>query len=330
MQDTWKIDSAGHFIVNAGVRYTFWSYNKELNISPRMQFTYNPQWNHDWLFHLRGGCYHQSPFYREMRNQYGELNPGIKSQRSYQVVAAAEYAFKMWDRPFKFSTEAYYKHLDRLISYTVDNVKIVYSGKNDAVGYATGIDFRLSGEFVHGLESWISLSLMKTEENIESDYITNDDGTLEEVGYLPRPTDQRFAINIFFQDHFPKVENFRVHLNFVFASRLPYSIPNQERKSGLTIDRNGNSTYLRTSTWYRRVDIGFSYRLLAADRDKSKHKSKFIRQINDLNVYFEVFNLLNTNNISSYTWIKDIYNQMRRVPDYLTQRLINLKIAISI
>ncbi|MDL2308817.1 TonB-dependent receptor plug domain-containing protein [Bacteroidales bacterium OttesenSCG-928-B11] len=330
IQDTWNIGDSSRFSLNYGIRYTFWSYTKELNISPRVQFTYNPRWKkHDWVFHLRGGCYHQSPFYREMRNKYGELNPNIKSQRSYQAVAVAEYAFELWERPFKFTTEAYYKYLDRLISYTVDNVKIIYSGKNDAKGYATGLDLRLSGEFIHGLESWISLSIMKTAENIEGDYIENNDGVLEEVGYLPRPTDQRFAINIFFQDHFPKMENFRVHLNFIFASGTPYSIPNQERKSGLQTDRNGKTTFSRTS-WYRRVDIGFSYRLLANDRDRNKNKSNFIKTINEVNIYFEVFNLIGTSNIASHTWVSDISSQMIPVPNYLTGRLINLKFAISI
>lgn len=329
IQDSWTIDSAEHFILNAGIRYSFWSYNKELNISPRVQFTYNPKWkNHDWIFHLRGGCYHQPAFYREMRNKYGVLNTDIKTQRSYQAVAVAEYVFKMWDRNFKFSTEAYYKYLDRLISYSVDNVKIIYSGNNNAKGYATGIDFRLSGEFTPGLESWISLSIMKTEEDIEGDYFTNNKGIVEEVGYLPRPTDQRFAINLFFQDNFPKIESFRVHLNFIFSSGTPYSDPTKDRGSGITYDRNGKQTYYRT-TWYRRVDIGFSYLILDSNRDKSKHKSNFTKGINDFSVYFEVFNLLGTNNVSSYTWISNIYNEQIPVPNYLTQRLINLKFAIS-
>lgn len=329
IQDSWRIGGAEHFTLNYGVRYSFWSYNKEFLLSPRVQLTYDPKWeNNKWLFHLRGGCYHQSPFYREMRDKYGELNPNIKAQRSYQVVGVAEYAFEMWKRPFKLSAEAYYKYLDNLVSYTIDNMKIVYSGKNDAVGYATGIDLRLSGEFVHGLESWISLSIMKTEEDIQGDYIQNEDGSVEEVGYLPRPTDQRFSINIFFQDHIPRVENFRVHLNFVFASGTPYSISGKNRASGLYENRNGKIVYSRTS-WYRRVDIGFSYRLLANDRDRNKNKSNFIKKIDDFSIYLEIFNLLGTNNVSSYTWVTDIYNQKIKVPNYLTQRLINLKFAIA-
>lgn len=330
IQDTWKIDgdSATRFTLVAGLRYNIWSYNKELLLSPRINFIYKPRWKDDWIFYIRTGIYYQPPFYREMRDKNGVLNPDIKAQRSYQVVAASEYNFRIWNRPFKLSAEAYYKYMDRLISYTVDNVKIIYSGKNDAVGYATGIDVKLSGEFIHGLESWIAVSLMKTAEDILDDYYYDKSGNRVEPGYIPRPTDQRFSINLFFQDHIPNVEPLRVHLNFIFSSGTPYGAPNAERFRSLYTDTNGKTKILRTS-WYRRVDIGFSYVFLDPARDRMKHHSKFLRALKSLGVYLEVFNLLGTNNISSYTWISDMGSQLIPVPNYLTQRLFNIKLAVE-
>ncbi|MCQ2285482.1 MAG: TonB-dependent receptor [Bacteroidales bacterium] len=320
IQDTWKIDgdSATRFTLNGGLRFHYWTYNNEFTVSPRLSFIFKPRWKHDWEFRLKTGLYYQPAFYREMRAENGELNPNIKSQRSVQIVAAADYNFLIWRRPFKFTTEIYYKYLDQLIPYTVDNMKIIYSAKNNAVGYATGIDLKLSGEFIEGLESWITLSLMKTAEDLKDDYYYDKDGNRIEPGFIPRPTDQRFAVNLFFQDHIPSFPRFRVHLNFTFASGLPYGAPNTER-------------YKQTlrSTWYRRVDIGFSFMLLEQSRDKMKHKSAFLRAINNAGIYLEVFNLLNTNNISSYFWVSDVTNTMFAVPNHLTGRLINLKFAID-
>ena len=324
IQDTWKIDgdSATRFILTAGLRYNFWSYNKELVISPRINFTFKPRKAKSWLFHFKTGLYYQPPFYREIRDYNGNLNKDIRAQRSVQAVAASEYSFKIWNRPFKFTTEVYYKYMDRLISYTMDNVKIMYTGQNDAVGYATGIDMRLSGEFVNGLESWVSLSIMKTAEDILNDY---DSKKQVEPGYIPRLTDQRFSINIFFQDHIPNVYPLRVHLNFVFASGMPYGRPKVDRYKSV-----GELTgkVIRT-TWYRRVDIGFSYMILDESRDRMKHNSKFFRAFKSMGAYFEVFNLLGTNNVSSYIWISDIQNRVYPVPNFLTQRLFNLKLAFE-
>ncbi|MEG1556728.1 MAG: TonB-dependent receptor, partial [Bacteroidales bacterium] len=182
----------------------------------------------------------------------------------------------------------------------------------------TGIDMKLSGEFIRGLESWISLSLMKTEENIIGDYYYNKNGQLVEPGYIPRPTDQRFSVNLFFQDHIPFIPQVRVHLNFVFASGLPYGAPDTERYAQT----------LRMS-WYRRVDIGFSYMFLEQSRDRMKNKSKFIRSIKNAGVFVEVFNVLGINNVSSYMWVKDINNQLFPVPNYLTPRLVNVKLAVE-
>ena len=321
IQDTWKIDgdSANRFTLTGGLRAHFWTYNtREFTVSPRLAFLYKPRWRQDWRFSLRTGLYYQPAFYREMRFPDGTLNPDIQSQRSAQVVAGGEYRFKMWRRPFKFTAEVYYKYLDRLISYNVDNVQIIYNGKNNAKGYATGIDLRLSGEFVRGLESWFAVSLMSTQEDILDDYTKDENGNLVAVGYIPRPTDQRVAFNLFFQDHIPSFPQFRVHLNFVFASGLPYGPPKAEpamRK-------------FRTP-WYRRVDLGLSFMLLEQSRDRMKHKSAFLRTIKNAGIYLEVFNLLGTYNVSSYMWVTDIYNYQRPIPTYLTGRLINVKLMVE-
>lgn len=321
IQDSWKIDgdTLPHYILNAGLRFHYWTYNKkEFTVSPRLAFVYNPRWQHDWIFTIKTGLYYQPAFYREMRYPTGELNTDIRSQRSYQVVAGTEYNFQMWRRPFKFTAEAYYKYMDRLISYKLDNVRIIYSGYNDAVGYATGIDMKLSGEFIRGLESWLSVSLMKTEEDILDDSYIDADGNVVEPGYIPRPTDQRCSFNLFFQDHIPGYPQFRVHLNFVFASGLPYGAPHTQAYQRI-----------RNFTWYRRVDMGFSFMFLEQSRDRMRNKSKFIRSIKNAGVYVEVFNLLDTYNISSYFWVSDISNQQFPVPNYLTGRLINVKFAVE-
>lgn len=321
VQDSWKIDgdSLTRFILNGGLRFHYWTFNpKEFTVSPRLAFSYHPRWQHDWTFALRTGLYYQPAFYREMRLPDGTLNHDIRSQRSYQIVASSAYNFLIWKRPFKFTTEVYYKYMDHLISYTLDNVRITYSGRNDAVGYATGIEMKLSGEFIRGLESWVAVSLMKTAEDIIGDYYYDDNGQLVEPGYIPRPTDQRASFNIFFQDHVPGFPQFRVHLNFVFATPMPYSAPNAP-------------AYLRMKgdSWYRRVDLGFSFMFLEQSRDRMQHKSKFLRSIKNAGVYVEAFNLLDINNISSYFWVTDIENHQFRVPNYLTGRLINVKLSVE-
>ena len=321
IQDNWKIDgdSLTRFILNAGLRFHYWTYNpKEFTVSPRLAFSYHPRWRHDWTFSLRTGLYYQPAFYREMRYPDGTLNPDIRSQRSFQIVASSAYNFQIWKRPFKFTTEVYYKHMDHLISYTLDNVRITYSGQNDAVGYATGLELKLSGEFIRGLESWVAVSIMKTAEDILNDSYVDENGQTVYPGYIPRPTDQRASFNIFFQDHVPGFPQFRVHLNFVFASPLTYNAPNSPAYQRM-----------RSDSWYRRVDLGFSFMFLEQSRDRMQHKSKFLRAIKNAGIYVEAFNLLDINNISSYFWVTDINNNQFRVPNYLTGRLINVKLSVE-
>lgn len=318
VQSEWQIDKAAKFVLNSGLRLHYWTFNNELTASPRFILNFSPQWKHDWTFRLKAGSYYQPAFYREMRDTDGSLNRNIRSQHSYQVAVSGDYNFKLWKRPFKLTMEAYYKYLTDLISYRVDNVKIIYSAENDAKGYATGLDVKLSGEFIAGIESWISLSLMKTQEDLLNDYYYDESGNRIEPGYIPRPSDQRFSINLFFQDHVPFYPPVRVHLNFVFASGLPYGAPNAERYQQT----------LRTP-WYRRVDVGFSYMFLEQSRDRMKHKSKLFRSIKNAGIFFEVFNILGINNVSSYLWVTDINNVMTGVPNYLTPRLLNLKLAVE-
>jgi len=320
MQDNWKIDGDinPRFVLNTGIRFHYWSYNNEFNIAPRLSLLYKPRWKKDWSFWLKTGVYHQTPFYREFRDREGVLNPKIKSQFSYQVLLASEYNFKMWNRPFKFSMEGYYKYLDNLVSYYVDNIKIVYSGVNDAKGFATGIDARLSGELIEGLESWLSISLMGTMDKYKAPYINNQ-GELEEPTFKRRPTDQRFALNLFFQDHIPGFRQLRVSLNFVYSTGLPYWNPDFVRTKSNTGQMEN----------YFRTDIGFSYIFFEQSRDRYQNKNKFARAIRNAGIYFEVFNLLGNNNESSYMWIKDVQNNLWPFPNYLTPRLINLKFAIE-
>jgi len=320
VQDTWKIDSdiEPRFTLNAGMRFHYWSYNNEFTASPRAALLYKPRWKREWLFWLKTGVYYQAPFYREFRNREGELNPDIKSQFSYQAIFASEYNFKIWNRPFKLSMEGYYRYMDNLVSYFVDNIQIVYSGVNDAKGFATGFDARFSGELIEGLESWLSVSIMSTMDKYKEPYINNY-GEWEDPTYRRRPTDQRFALNLFFQDHIPGFRPLRVSLNFVYSTGLPVWNPDLVRTKENTLQMKD----------YFRVDIGFSYIFFEQSRDRFKNKSKFVRAIKNAGVYFEVFNLLGNNNVSSYMWIKDIYNHNRRIANYLTPRLINLKFAIE-
>jgi hypothetical protein len=320
VQDNWKLDRDidPRFTLNTGIRFHYWSYNNEFNASPRVSLLYKPRWKKEWLFWLKTGVYYQTPFYREYRNRNGELNPNIKSQFSYQVILASEYNFRVLNRPFKLSMEGYYKYLDNLISYYLDNIQIVYSGENDAKGFATGFDARLSGELVEGLESWLSISFLKTMDKYKAPLIEINEEWVPPT-YKRRPTDQLFTFNLFFQDHIPNLRQVRVNLNFVYSTGFPFWNPQFVR----TKDNMGKPHN------YFRVDIGFSYIFFEQSRDRYKNKNKFARAIKNAGVYFEVFNLLGTNNISSYMWIKTTNNQSFAIPNYLTPRLINLKFAIE-
>jgi hypothetical protein len=330
---SWKSPDSTEYTFNAGMRLNYWDLNNQLLWSPRVSFSLDPNWKKDVIFRAALGVYYQPPFYRELRDLNGVIHSDLKAQQSIHLVLGSDYHFKAWNRPFKFVSELYYKNLKHLIPYEIDNVRIRYYANNNAVGYAAGVDLKVNGEFVKGVDSWISMSVMQTKEDIIDDYYYeyfNQDGeeitvgyTADQVvadsvryepGYIPRPTDQRVTFNMFFQDYLPKNPSFKMHLNMVYGTGIPFGPPSFERyKDTLRIPD------------YRRVDIGFSAQLIKPD-SKLKEKNP-LKHLKSMWVSLEVFNLLGINNTISYLWIKDVTNRQYAVPNFLTYRLINLKLV---
>lgn len=312
LQDTYKFKSPwGMFSLNAGMRVSYWDWNKELLVSPRASLGFIPEANENITLRIATGIYYQTPFYKEMRDTVTangittvQLNKDIKSQRSVQLVLGGDYHFKMVDRPFKFTAEAYYKKLDNLIPYNVDNVRIVYYGENCASGYAAGVDFKLFGEFVEGTDSWVTLSIMDTKEKINGSKM------------LPRPTNQKFNFSLHFTDYFPGTDRWRMTLRAVYADGLPFGPPHTGRESQVF-----------TAPAYKRVDIGMSYRLL--NNEEGIFRTGIRRHIKNIWLGVDAFNLLDINNVNSYYWISDISNHQYAVPNYLTGRQINAKVVVE-
>ncbi|HIG32254.1 MAG TPA: TonB-dependent receptor [Flavobacteriales bacterium] len=305
----------GSLTINAGTRGSYWTYNEQLLLSPRASLAYAPIWEKDVVFRAASGIYYQAPFYRELRTPEGILNHNIKAQKSTHYVLGADYLFYKWGRPFKWITEVYYKNLENLIPYKVDNVSIQYLANDLANGYAGGIDIKVNGEFVSGVESWASLSVMKTQEDIVGDTKLDDNGNAIEVGYIPRPTDQRVNFSMFFQDYIPGNPNYKMHLNMIYGTGLPFGPPNGEKHQDI----------LRIPD-YKRVDIGFSAVLKAADK---KSKLKWLNAFNSIWLSAEVFNLLAIDNTVSYLWVADVSGREYAVPNYLTARQINAKLILT-
>lgn len=317
LQNTWG-DASGLSLVSftAGLRANYWDFNNQLVVSPRATVSVKPEWETDILFRLSAGMYYQPPFYRELKNLDGQLNPNQKAQSSFQVVAASDLNFEAWDRPFKYITEFYYKYLNHLIPYLVDNVRIRYYSFEQSSGYATGLDMKVSGEFVKGIESWASLSVMGTKENVDGDYYINNEGIGVEPGFIPRPTDQRVNFSIFFQDYLPMNPTYRMSLTLLFGSSLPFGPPNSPK-------------YKQTLRMppYRRVDIGFSKEIIGEHtRLKPGNMLGFFES---LLLTAEVLNLLQVNNTVSYIWVTDIYGRQYAVPNYLTPRQLNIKLMAT-
>lgn len=308
-QDTWRFTSRGghtFFTLNYGIRFSHWNFNKESIISPRVSLGIIPAFNHDVTLRFATGIYYQAPFFKELRDTttvngitYATLNRDIKSQRSIHFIAGFDYRFKMKNRPYKFTAEAYYKALSNIIPYTVDNLKIVYDASLQCSGHAMGLDLKLYGEFVPGTDSWVSLSLMNTRININGKSI-------------PMPTDQRYALNLFFTDYFPGTTRWRMSLRLAYADGLPFGAPH----------RSLDTMPFRAPA-YKRADIGMSYRLF--DNDKRERKSIF------KNIWLGVdcLNLLGINNVNSYYWVTDVTNQQYAVPNYLTGRQINVRASFE-
>ena len=308
IQDTWRFgkEDGTRYTLNYGVRLSHWSYNKETILSPRASLAIIPASNTDMTFRLATGLYYQSPFYKELRDTttingitYARLNEKAKSQRSIHLIGAWDYRFKWSGRPMRFTAEAYYKMLDNLVPYSINNVKVVYYGDNEASGHAAGIDLKIFGEFVPGYDSWLTFSLMSARMKL------NGIST-------PLPTDQRFGVNFYFTDYFPGTDRWKMSLKLAYADGLPFSAPHRE------LERN---TFRAPA--YRRVDLGMSYRLVD---NTAKPKST----IRNIWLGLDGLNLLGINNVNSYYWITDVANRQYAVPNFLTGRQINGKITIEL
>ena len=302
IQDTYRWNKGNnYYTLNYGVRLANWSFNKETTVSPRASLAIIPAFNNDITFRIATGLYYQAPFYKEMRDTTtvngmttAVLNDHIKSQQSLHFIAAADYRFKMLNRPFKFTAEAYYKAMSNLIPYNVQNMKITYYGDNVSKGYATGIDLKLYGEFVPGTDSWLTLSLMSTRQKYNNEWI-------------PMPTDQRWAVNLHFTDYFPGTERWKMTLRLAFADGLPFGAPHR-----------GLEQQQFRAPAYKRADIGMSYCAL-----------KDTKGIKGIWLGIDCLNLFGISNVNSYYWVTDVTNTQWAVPNYLTSRQINTKITIN-
>ena len=315
IQDTYRFsggtaDSTGngqtHYTLNYGVRMSHWNFNRETILSPRISLAIIPANHENTTLRLAAGLYYQAPFFKELRDTttvngvtVASLNEKIKSQRSIHFIAGYDYRFRMNDQRFKFSAEAYYKALSNIVPYSVSNVKVVYYGQNECSGHAAGLDFKLYGEFVPGTDSWLSLSLMDTKMKLNGKSI-------------PLPTDQRYAVNLFFTDYFPGSKKWRMSLKLAFADGLPFAAPHKELET--------NSF---RATAYRRADIGMSYQLL----DNSRHEKKTF--LKNITLGVDCLNLFGIDNVNSYYWVTDVTNQQYAVPNYLTGRQLNARVLLE-
>ena len=314
-QDTYRFsggtaDSTGngqtHYTLNYGVRMSHWNFNRETILSPRVSLAIIPANHENTTFRLAAGLYYQAPFFKELRDTttvngvtVASLNEKIKSQRSIHFIAGYDYRFRMNNQRFRFSAEAYYKALANLVPYSVSNVKVVYYGQNECSGHAAGLDFKLYGEFVPGTDSWLSLSLMDTRMKLGGKSI-------------PLPTDQRYAVNLFFTDYFPGSRKWRMSLKLAFADGLPFAAPHKELET--------NSF---RATAYRRADIGMSYQLLDNSR---REKKTFLKNVT---LGVDCLNLFGIDNVNSYYWVTDVTNQQYAVPNYLTGRQLNARVLLE-
>lgn len=307
IQDTWRFgaEEGTRYTLNYGVRLSHWSFNKETICSPRASLAIIPAANQDITCRFATGLYYQAPFYKELRDTttingitYAKLNEKARSQRSLHFIGAFDYRFKMANRPFKFTAEAYYKAMSNLVPYSVNNVKVVYYGDNMASGHAAGLDIKLFGEFVPGSDSWLTFSIMSAKMKLNG--VT-----------MPLPTDQRFGLNLFFTDYFPGTDRWKMSLKLAFADGLPFSTPHRE------LERN---TFRAPA--YKRADIGMSYRLV-------NNEGKSGKLLRNVWLGIDCLNLLGINNVNSYYWITDVTNQQYAVPNYLTGRQINGKVIVE-
>ncbi|MDB5257192.1 MAG: hypothetical protein JWM14_1887 [Chitinophagaceae bacterium] len=301
VQHSYHTKDSLHY-VTYGARLNYWSLNNQFLVSPRISYAFKPKWKRDMVFRLATGVYQQPPFYRELRNQQGVVNTSLQAQRSWHVIGGMDYNLKLWNRPFKFITEAYFKLLDKVVPYDVENIRLRYYGQNSAQAYVTGVDFRLSGEFVKGAESWFSLGFLQTKEKVDGD----------PRGYIRRPTDQLINASIFFRDHIPNNPSLQVYLTLSYLSGFPFGPKDRP-------DLRASFA----SPAYRRVDIGFAK--LVSYSDKRIEKKKLFESIW---ITAEVLNLLGVSNTISYDWIKDGNGFQYAIPNTLSSRFLNIKITV--
>ena len=334
VQNSWTLPyrDKGEFVVTGGVRANYWGYNKKVYVSPRAGVAYKPYENkRELVYRLSGGVYNQVPFYREIRNRDGSLFKDAEVQRSYQIVAGNDFKFRAWNRPFILTSELYFKWFTHVIPYDIDNVRIRYYADQSARAYATGLDFKVNGEFVKGIDSWASLSIMQTKEDIRGDYCLVDaegkvlpfynhtDAQVADtvaLGWHYRPSNQLVNFSLFFQDYIPNFPTWRVNMTLTFGMGLPKN-------------DNNSDFYSPSSRYpsYRRVDIGFSKQLISEASSFSKGNP--LRYVKNMFVSVDVFNLLDIPNVISYTWVKYIDNYYYGVPNYLTPRYVNVKLVME-
>ena len=325
VQDNIAFTHASEFTLQAGVRYNYNTLNNQFLLSPRIGFSWKPrQATKDIIYRGAIGIYNQPPFYRELRKPDGTVNKDLKAQKSWQVTAGFDYNFHVADRPFRFTTEAYYKNMTDVVPYDVTNVRIRYYGENNAKAYSAGIEMRLFGELVKDAESWISLGIMKTKEKINNAFYYNYtldslsrpvDSTLMQQGWVRRPTDRLLTLGMFIQDYLSTNKNFKLYLNVLYGSNLPFNIPGSVKyRNGLIIDP------------YIRVDIGLSALLLDSEKSNRRSHSPF-RNVENIWATLEVFNIIDRDNTISYLLIKDFSNTIYAMPQRLTPRLLNLKLV---
>lgn len=311
LQDTYRFASkAGNFTLCYGLRASNWSWNKETIISPRASLGFIPAANDKWILRVAAGLYYQAPTYKELRdttttdyNTVVTLNKDIKSQRSWQIVLGGDYTFRMADRPFKFTAEFYYKGMSNLIPYNVNNVRTVYYGRNMCDGYAVGIDTKLYGEFVPGTDSWVTFSVMQTKEKFGNKWV-------------PRPTDQRYNLSVYFTDFFPGTDRWKMSLRGAFADGLPFGPPH-----------SGREKMNFRAPAYKRVDIGMNYRLF--NNEEGRYKTGLAGAVKNAWLGIDAFNVFGINNVNSYYWVTDVTNNQFAVPNYLTGRLLNLRLSVE-
>ena len=297
---------------NAGVRVHNWSVkgngiatSNQTVFSPRAQFAIKPFWEKDMLFRIAAGLYYQPPFYKELRDSSGTVQPNVKAQKSFHVILGNDYSFKIWDRPFKLTTEAYYKHLSDVNPYTLENVRIRYSATNNAKAYSYGLDMRLNGEFVPGTESWFSFGYLKTEENIDN------------KGYIPRPTDQRLKFAALFQDYVPNIPSMKMYLNLVYNTGVPGGSPSYADPY----------QYQNRLPAYKRADLGLLF--VIVDENK-QFKSGWKKPFKELSFGFEIFNMFDVQNSITNTWVRDVYSKRQyAIPNYLTPRVFNVRTTMK-